>query len=570
MSELNRRSALTRAAAGLLLIAVAVMSTAVAQPRTLVELVREGYRESVLAAITSPDVDVNVQSPDGSTALMWATFHVDHELVEALLKAGARADVTNNYGATALGEAVALRDIALVRTLLDAGADPDSPNLDNQTALMLAISHGAADIAALLIERGADVRAIETFRNQTALMYAAGFNQPDVLELLLAAGAGEQVDFRATYDDWERQMTSEPRAQFSFRYTGGLTALLYATRAGCYRCAVALVEAGADVERPNPDGVTPLINALDNRQFDIAMYLLDQGANPHTWDMSGRTPLYVAVDMNSSQGGGGGFGGGPGGQGGQSGPGGPGGAPGRAGADAGGAIRIGAMDVVHRLLFMGVDTNHQLTRKRPYGAGRGRFQDYDLRGGTGPLMLAAIRHDHEAIEALLAHGAEVDLPNAFRMTPLMLAAGMTGTAGGGGGGGAGGATPAAQARAIRTLDLLLDAGADINARITNSRTRTAVLHSYVEGRDQEGRTALIGAVDRGSDQIVGHLLARGADPTVRDAEGLSALDVARIPPAENLQPAAQERLAAGRAAAAALLEQALAESAVAEHAAAAQ
>jgi hypothetical protein len=42
--------------------------------QTLGDLVRAGKRESVLAAITSPDVDVNETAPDGSTALMWATF----------------------------------------------------------------------------------------------------------------------------------------------------------------------------------------------------------------------------------------------------------------------------------------------------------------------------------------------------------------------------------------------------------------------------------------------------------------------------------------------------------------
>lgn len=33
--------------------------------------------------------------------------------------------------------------------------------------------------------------------------------------------------------------------------------------------------------------------------FDTAKYLLEQGANPNTWDWWGRTPLYVAVDMHS-------------------------------------------------------------------------------------------------------------------------------------------------------------------------------------------------------------------------------------------------------------------------------
>ena len=181
---------------------------------------------------------------------------------------------------------------------------------------------------------------------------------------------------RAKYDDWPRQMTSEPRAQF--RQTGGLTALLYATRSGCYRCAVAIVKAGADVNQPNPDGITPLINALDNRTYDIAMFLLDKGANPSVWDMTGRTPLYVAVDMNSY-----------------------GGAQWRRQRQLPGLRRDADRRLARRTRRrrwmsstgcsrMGVDPNHELTRMRPNGNGRGRFADYMMRGGTGPLMIAAL------------------------------------------------------------------------------------------------------------------------------------------------------------------------------------
>ncbi|MET0280342.1 MAG: ankyrin repeat domain-containing protein [Steroidobacteraceae bacterium] len=537
-------------ALGLLSLAAPVAALAAAPPQTLGDLVRAGKRDSVLAAITSPDVNVNEKAPDGSTALMWATFNVDHELVRALLKAGAKADVANIYGATALTEAIKVEDLELVRVLLAAGANVDSPNPDNQTALMLAISNGSLPIAKLLVEHGADVNAIEKFRNQNALMWAAGGNQPDIVDLLLAHGA-KNVNLRAKDDDWPRQMTSEPRAQFSSRQTGGLTALLYATRSGCYRCVVALVKAGADVNKPNPDGVTPLINALDNKRFDIAMFLLDKGANPHTWDMSGRTPVYVAVDMNSFRGGGG-----PGG--------GPGGAGGRGAAGAAAEAppppvpAVTAMDVVNRLIGMGVDVNHQLTRKRPYGAGRGRFADYDMRGGVGPLMVATMSHDHEAMQVLLAHGAEVDLPNVFQMTPLMLAAGMSGT------GRAAGGAPAPlpgdpQARAIKTIDLLLDAGANVNAQVLDSRTHTATLMAYVAGRDQEGRTALFAAAEGGRDRVVKHLLERGADPKIRDATGKTALDAARAvpaaaPAAAGAAAGAAEAARNSRAAVVALLE----------------
>jgi ankyrin repeat protein len=503
--------------AAVLLSLGTAFSTAALGQETLSDLARSGQHEAVLAAITSPDIDVNAADPDGSTALLWATYKVDHELVRALLKAGAKPNVTNHFGAAPLTEAVKLADVDLVRMLLNAHANPDSPNQDNQTALMLAANLGSLKIAELLIGRGANVNAVESFRGQTALMWAAAENHPDVVDLLLAHHADVKV--RAKYDDWPRQMTSEPRAQF--RQTGGLTALLYATRSGCYRCAVAIVKAGADVNQPNPDGITPLINALDNRSYDIAMFLLDRRANPGAWDMTGRTPLYVAVDMNSYSGGNGagsgnfqGFGEGP--------------PPPRP------PNKANAMDVVNRLLAMGVDTNHELTRMRPNGNGRGRFADYMMRGGTGPLMLAAMMYDDEAIKALLAHGADVDAPNVFQITPLMAAAGMSGASRGGVGsaiiGGPGHKPVDAQARAIKTIDLLLDAGAKINTSVTDSHTHTAKLVAYVQGRDHEGQTALFAAAESGADKVVKHLIDRGADPTVHDAAGKFALDYARHPP----------------------------------------
>ncbi|HEY1898798.1 MAG TPA: ankyrin repeat domain-containing protein [Steroidobacteraceae bacterium] len=515
-------------------------------PQSLVDLIRSGQREAVLAAITSPAVDVNAAEPDGTTPLLYATYTVDHEMVRALLKRGAKANVTNNYGSSPLTEAVKLGDLDLVQQLLNAHADANSPNQDGETALMLASNVGSLKIAQLLIAKGANVNAVETFRGQNALMWAAAQDHPDIVDLLLAHHA--EVARRAKADDWPRQMTSEPRAQF--RQTGGLTALLYAIRSGCTHCAEAIVKAGADVNQPTPDGITPLIDAIDNRSFDIAMFLLDKGANPSTWDMSGRTPLYVAVDMNSYHGRG--FGG----------PTGFAGYPTPTAAHP--AQTAHAMDLVNRLLGIGVDANHQLTRMRPNGNGRGRFEDYMMRGGTGPLMIAAMSHDDVAIKALLAHGAEVDLPNVFQITPLMAAVGMSGS----GRAGFGPPERDAQERVIETVDLLLQAGADVNARVTNSHTHTAKLVAYVQGRDHEGQTTLFPAAEEGWDKVVKHLLDCGADATLRDDTGKTALDFARSPPVgRRPAPAAAAGAraggggeAAGRAETIALLEAAMSKS----------
>ena len=82
---------------------------------------------------------------------------------------------------------------------------------------------------------------------------AATKNAGEMVKMLLAKGA--DVKPRALYSDWPSQITSEPRAQY--RPVGGLTALLYAARGGCDQCVEELLAAGADVNMPTPEGVTP-------------------------------------------------------------------------------------------------------------------------------------------------------------------------------------------------------------------------------------------------------------------------------------------------------------------------
>ena len=111
---------------------------------------------------------------------------------------------------------------------------------------MLAIKTGELPIVDMLIKAGANVNAVEKFHNQTPLMWAAAAtkNAGEMVKLLLSKDAN--VKPRALYSDWPSQITSEPRAQY--RPTGGLTALLYAARSGCYDCVEALIGAGAECE----------------------------------------------------------------------------------------------------------------------------------------------------------------------------------------------------------------------------------------------------------------------------------------------------------------------------------
>ena len=456
----------------------------------LADLIQAGDRDAALAAIRA-GADVNAAQGDGTTPLHWAVYKVDAELVAQLLKRGATANVVNDYGSSPLAEAVKLGEADLVDRLLDAGADVESPNQDGQTALMLAARAGALDVATMLVEHGANVNAKESWRGQTPLMWAADGNFPELALLLISKGADVRV--RAAANDWQAQITSEPRAQY--RPTGGLTALLYAARSGCSRCVRAMLEAGADINQPNPDGVTPLMVAIDNFHYDTARLLLDQGANPHVWDWWGRTALYVAVDMNTYS---------------IRGP-------------QTVASETSAIDVIRLLLDAGVNPNPQLNMHRPgRGGNSSRFVDDLLTTGATPLLRAAIGHDAAAVRALLEHGALVDLPNVMGVTPLMGAAGV-------------GVSQRdrrlnldddVQRRALATLDVLIAAGADVNARITDIDGRSARIARISTMTERNGQTALYGAVKFGWTRVVQFLLEHGAKTDIVDALGKSPLNAA--------------------------------------------
>src|SRR5262245_30387694 len=379
---------------------------------SLATLIQKGDRKAALERIRA-GADVNEAQPDGTRPIHWAVFKVDYELLDALIAKRAKADVANEFGATPLTEAVKVTDARMVKTLLSAGAGVESANLDGETALMLAIKTGELPIVEMLINAGANVNTVEKEHHETPLMYAAAAdkNAGEMVKLLRAKGA--DVKPRALSYDWPTHFSDEPRVQY--HPFGGLTALLYAARDGCYDCVEALIERGADVNVPTPEGVTPLMIALDNDNNDIAKLLLDRGANPGLWDWYGRTALYIAIDRKGGGSSGGGL---------------------RVPIDRSHSARTSVMDVIQALLAANVDPNHELRMHRPTRGGyTGRFSEPLLDTGATPLLRAIMANDTEIVQALLARGASPNI-TAMGVTPFLVAAGV----GAGGQRGAPGAT----------------------------------------------------------------------------------------------------------------------------------
>jgi ankyrin repeat protein len=453
----------------------------------------------VCAAADDPSVagaSSSARGPDGSTPLQWAVYRNDAAEVKRLLKSGAKVEEANAYGATPMQMAAATGNTPILELLLRAGADVDSTNAEGQTALMAVARTGNLEAAKLLLRHGATVDARENWGWQTALMWASARRHPQMMELLISRGAN--VNARSAWRNWERHVTAESRAKRT--NAGGLTPLMYAARENCLECVNVLLEHHVDVDLPDPDGVAPVTIAIMNSNWDIAVRLIEAGADVNQWDMYGQGPLYAAVVNN---------------------------APRPPGLFGGGPVanpldlpdKATGKDVVALLLQKGANPNMQLFL-RPAGRGAGGA----ARGAT-PLMAAAAEDDVYLVKLLLAHGADPKLYQADNQTPLMAALGGRGSFGGGG---------AANAQAaVEVLKLLHDAGTEVNIM--------SIQHHLLRTR---GGTALHFATRAGSAEAVKLLVSWGIDVNARDPDGLTALDYAMargyVPFLAQRQPAQTE------------------------------
>ncbi len=456
-------------AAALLLLSV----TADGETPRLVQAVKTGDRATALE-LARDTAQVAATEADGTTALHWAVRQNDQELVDRLLRTGADVSVANRYGVTPLKLAAINGDAKLLERLLDAGGDANTAGRDGETLLMTVARGGHTEAARLLLARGAEIDARESWHGQTALMWAAAQGHPAMLSELLKAGA--DVNARSNQEEWERQITSEPRDKWL--PPGGLTPLLFAARENCLACLPVLIEAGADLNATTPDGISPIVIALINGHYDVAGALVEAGTDPNLADYTGRTALYAAIDFNTMV---------------------------KSNRPAPKVIenRLTGLDVARLLLEHGAAVDPLLKRLPPYRAKLDRGNDGMLGAGTTPFLRAAKAGDVPAMQLLLEHGADASLaPTRSGISPLMAAAGLgtseqdtTGRL-------------KTQEQAIEAIQLLLDRGFDINAQA------------------KDGQTAVHGAAMQGYDDVIRFLAAKGARLDTPDKDGFAPVDVA--------------------------------------------
>ena len=282
----------------LILLLMLPLGAAAANPPAgrLIEAVQNGD-VAAMRALLRQHVDVNVPEPDGTTALHWAAHRGDVVAVDLLLGAGARVIAVNTFGITPLSLAVENGNRAVVDRLLKKGADPNTRVKGGETALMSAARAGRTDAVRALVEAGADVNAHETTRGQTALMWAAAEGHADIVRYLIQHGADIEAashgpssppDITEGASLYKR---SSPRVDI-------FTPLQFAVRAGRVEGARELLDAGANLEDRTPQGLDLLTLAIANAHYDMAVFLIERGADVNALH-AGWSPLHQVVRMRT-------------------------------------------------------------------------------------------------------------------------------------------------------------------------------------------------------------------------------------------------------------------------------
>jgi ankyrin repeat protein len=403
---------------------------------------------------------------------------------------------------------------------------------------MIAAAGGDPRAVTTLIENGADVNAKDTAKGETPLMYAAAYNRVDAIKALLQHGADTKLttnilDLNALTAPEEEgpsrgqqpasagrggnQGAQVPGVTRPFRYNeligtqGGFSALHFTAREGHVDSAKTLIEAGADVNLPNPgDKATPFLTAIINGHFDLAMYMLERGASPQLAAANGVTALYAVLNNVW--------------------------APKSLypGPKAYQQQQTTYLEVMKALLGKGADPNVRLTRKIWYQAYNSDFAGVDESGAT-PFWRAAYASDVDAMKLLVAYGADPNIPTikpAGRpragdvtrvvedvsplppvpvggpaVPPLLAASGV-----GYGEGFAANSHRYAPTGFLPAIKYLVEE-----------------LHADVNAVDHEGNTAVHLAASRGDTESILYLVAKGADVTRVNREGKTTVDLANGP-----------------------------------------
>lgn len=292
-------------------------------------LIVAGLKGNLVATRALIEAGANLDDFDdsGKTALMYARELGHTDVAAALSNAGAAAepDVPSEKR---IFLAVDAGDVETVRRLLDEGLDPNirdkRDGRENDTALIAAARSGRVDTLRVLLDKGAEVNATngdgmelsEYYwgepKGRTALLVGVAAGHLDVVAALVAAGTDLSIADQDDRSALEVAITSNRAELIRPLVEAGcdvnklagsetpLTLAINRVQGGPLDTVVALIDAGADVNRVAHGGWTPLMGAVLRGEEALAALLVKAGADPTARTKDGDTPTKWAKHGSAS------------------------------------------------------------------------------------------------------------------------------------------------------------------------------------------------------------------------------------------------------------------------------
>ena len=226
----------------------------------VIHAIEEGYHD-VLKALLDAGADVNNALPNGMVALRKAVEKGCHESVKLILEYGADVNQTFTNGYTPLETAVDRRCCETVKTLLDGGAHVNRTFLNGRTLLKTVVGRGHPELVKILLDSGAHVKEDDRWT-----MLSSARNRLDVLNVLLDGGLNVNTR-RPRYED-----TGQPDDES--------TLLMLVTEESNIECIRLLMKKNCEINRRDSEGfnaLTKYITYVNTIKKKIVMLLFAAG-----------------------------------------------------------------------------------------------------------------------------------------------------------------------------------------------------------------------------------------------------------------------------------------------------
>ena len=244
----------------------------------------------VIQLLLDAGIDFTTQNPNNGTYMHLAAASGNVEVLELLLSSGVPVDTTNDSGATPLISAAGRGQTDTVRWLLANGADAKHADSNGTDALSQCSFRGNGDMAELLIKAGVDLNKKDNF-GRSRLLASAWVGNDEVMAVLLKAGADPNL---ATEEGETPLIKAVERGNIAVveallaagakvdpvELQQGRQALHFAAARGFGDVAVALVKAGAPLNKADNAGATPVMLASNLGNYKISKVLTKAGAGP--------------------------------------------------------------------------------------------------------------------------------------------------------------------------------------------------------------------------------------------------------------------------------------------------